>query len=79
MDETKTLLFDKKGGAAAQVEESEQSLIGLTLKERFTLIELIGVGGMGQVYKALDKHKEDVGESYPFVAIKVLNQGIQHM
>ncbi|ODN43269.1 serine/threonine protein kinase [Piscirickettsia litoralis] len=79
MDETKTLLFDKKSNTATPSEAEEQSLLGVTLKGRFKLVELIGVGGMGQVYKALDKHKEDVGESYPFVAIKVLNQGIQHM
>ena len=46
---------------------------GFTLKDRFVLEATIGTGGMGTVYKARDKRKEEAGIKNPFVAIKIVN------
>ncbi len=43
------------------------------LKGRFTLEKVIGVGGMGVVYKAKDRLKVEARDREPFVAIKVLS------
>lgn len=45
-----------------------------TLKGRFTLDKVIGVGGMGVVYKATDRLKIEAKDREPFVAIKVLSE-----
>jgi len=45
-----------------------------TLKGRFTLEKVIGVGGMGVVYKAIDRLKVEARDREPYVAIKVLSE-----
>lgn len=44
------------------------------LKGRFTLEKVIGVGGMGVVYKAKDRLKVEAHDREPYVAIKVLSE-----
>lgn len=44
------------------------------LKGRFTLDKVIGVGGMGMVYKATDRLKVEARDREPYVAIKVLSE-----
>ncbi len=51
--------------------------VGSTLKNRFVLEELLGVGGMGMVFKATDLRKVEASDKEPFVALKVLNQDFQ--
>jgi len=46
------------------------------LKSRFVLLEKIGSGGMGVVYKALDLLQQEAGELNPWVAIKLLRPGL---
>jgi len=45
----------------------------LVLKERFVLEEMIARGGMGEVYKARDRLKEQYQDRDPFLAIKILS------
>ncbi len=47
---------------------------GSVVKDRFVLEEKIGQGGMGTVYKARDRRKEEAQDRNPYVALKVLNE-----
>jgi serine/threonine protein kinase len=47
--------------------------IGMVLKDRFVLEEVIGGGGMGTVFKALDLRKSEARDREPYMALKVLN------
>lgn len=49
------------------------------LKDRFVLLELLGAGGMGNVYLAKDLLREELEDSDPHVAIKVLNDECRQM
>lgn len=51
--------------------------VGSTLKNRFVLQQLLGVGGMGMVFKATDLRKIEAQDKEPYVALKVLNQDFQ--
>jgi serine/threonine protein kinase len=48
--------------------------VGTVLRERFELVEELGRGGMGVVFKALDRLKAEARDRQPYVALKVLNE-----
>ena len=50
---------------------------GTVLKQRFLLESLIGKGGMGLVFAAIDRRKEEAREANPRVALKVMNADFQ--
>lgn len=50
---------------------------GFVIKERFVLEGLIGKGGMGLVFSALDRRKQEAQDPNPRVALKVLNADFQ--
>lgn len=50
---------------------------GAVLKQRFVLEDMIGKGGMGVVYRALDLRKQEANDRTPYVAVKVLNDSFK--
>jgi serine/threonine protein kinase len=46
---------------------------GVILKDRFVLEEIVGSGGMGRVFRALDLRKQEARDKDPYIALKVLN------
>jgi len=61
--------------ATAQTGETLQ--VGSVIKGRFVFEELIGHGGMGEVYKARDLRKEEAQDRNPYVAVKILNDSFK--
>lgn len=48
--------------------------VGDILQGRFSLVALIGEGGMSRVFKAIDLRRVEAGASDPYVAVKVLTE-----
>ncbi|MFC4312747.1 serine/threonine-protein kinase [Steroidobacter flavus] len=48
----------------------------MVVKERFLLVERLGRGGMGQVFKALDRRRQEAHDRQPYIALKVLNREV---
>ena len=56
---------------------SDSLKIGDIIKKRFILVEELGRGGMGVVYKAKDLRMEEAQDRNPFIALKVLSDNFK--
>ncbi len=54
--------------------EHQSLAAGSLIKDRFSLVEEIGYGGMGVVYTARDMRKEEAGDNDSLLAIKLLSE-----
>lgn len=52
--------------------------VGDIIKERFILDKMLGKGGMGAVFRALDLRKKEAGDTKPYVALKLLGEDFKH-
>jgi len=54
--------------------ESKIFSVGSVVRDRFELVAELGAGGMGTVYRALDRRKQEAEDESPYVAIKLLGE-----
>jgi serine/threonine protein kinase len=52
---------------------SPVSEIGRVLRDRYVLVDRLGSGGKGTVFKALDRYRSDLPQAQQYVAIKILH------
>jgi formylglycine-generating enzyme required for sulfatase activity/predicted Ser/Thr protein kinase len=71
-DDAATVIFEGGVPLPGAAAPSPQLRVGSVLKRRFRLIELIGVGGMSAVYKAIDMRRVEARASNTLVAVKLL-------
>lgn len=57
-----------------QATSTDELAIGSVLKDRFVIQGILGRGGMGLVYRALDLRKQETQDRDPHVALKVLGE-----
>ncbi|WP_207480950.1 serine/threonine-protein kinase [Arenibaculum pallidiluteum] len=69
------------GGRTAQsgagAGDDDTIRIGDTLKDRFVIESLLGSGGMGKVFMAVDLRKKEASDRNPYVAIKILKENLK--
>jgi len=51
---------------------------GSVLRKRFEIIESVAVGGIGVLYRAIDRRRRDAGLEHSTVAIKMLSEEFRH-
>ncbi len=57
-----------------RVDEPAPPGVGDILQGRFSLVALVGQGGMSRVFKAIDLRRVEAGATDPYVAVKVLTE-----
>lgn len=58
------------------IHASTSQIVGRVINGRYELLDLIGHGGMSDVYRAKDLVLEEMGENDPYVAIKLLQPSL---
>ncbi|MEZ5596845.1 MAG: serine/threonine-protein kinase [Pseudomonadales bacterium] len=62
---------------ATAAQPMEELQPGELIKDRFEIVSVLGRGGMGVVYRALDRRKVEAQDRDPFVALKALSSAFQ--
>ncbi|HWN37109.1 MAG TPA: serine/threonine-protein kinase, partial [Gammaproteobacteria bacterium] len=62
--------------AKERVEDATALHVGSVVRGRFELESMIGEGGMGVVYRAVDRLHKEMQDRDPYVAIKILNANL---
>ena len=63
--------------ATDRAEDTTSVDIGSVVRGRFELESMIGEGGMGVVYRAIDRLHKEMQDRDPYVAIKILNANLK--
>jgi serine/threonine protein kinase len=66
-----------RAGSAERAAERTSVDIGSVVRGRFELESMIGEGGMGVVYRAVDRLHKEMQDRDPYVAIKILNANLK--
>ena len=77
-DDSTTIDLQTAGGQrpAVWIDDQAQdspSEIGCVLRDRYVLVDRLGSGGKGSVFKALDRYRASLPEAQQYVAIKILH------
>ena len=72
--EPEQTILAEKGPVPVTSTGASLPYIGDMVRDRFVLESLLGIGGMGAVYRAIDKRKQEAEDENPYVAIKLLSE-----